>query len=194
MAYSNAWDETAPQGSLVDANQLDDLIRQLKLDIRERMNTILAADGQWDDDPVKLAATPRTGLVLLLSGHAVQPENTTSGWAYRQTFFESASASPNDGRAPLPIRKDWKITRVSVLFDKSTDSSVTISFEKVTYASSPVTTVIDSATVSSSGIAEVEIFSGIETTDGASYYYLNFNGSASGKWRLYAIKVEYDEV
>ena len=53
MAY-NPWVETAPTDAS-DADQLGAVIRQLKADIRERMNSLLAAGGKWDtDDPIVL--------------------------------------------------------------------------------------------------------------------------------------------
>lgn len=40
MAYTNTWSETAPLGT-ADANTIDDLFRALKVDVRERINSLL---------------------------------------------------------------------------------------------------------------------------------------------------------
>lgn len=50
MAYLRAWNEGLPLGS-TDPALIDDLFRDLKTDIRERMDTILGA-GKWASDPV----------------------------------------------------------------------------------------------------------------------------------------------
>ncbi len=62
MAYTNSWDETAPAGT--DAiSSGDDEIRQFKLDIRERLNSLLASTSQFSDnlDPLVLAESITQG-------------------------------------------------------------------------------------------------------------------------------------
>lgn len=48
MAYSRAWNEATPTDS-TDAPTIDDLFRNLKVDVRERMNDVVA---DWTADPV----------------------------------------------------------------------------------------------------------------------------------------------
>lgn len=48
MAFTNAWSTVIPAGSAA-ANTADDQIRQLRLDIQERMNEVV---GDWTLDPV----------------------------------------------------------------------------------------------------------------------------------------------
>jgi len=52
MAYTRSWDDTKPTGSEA-ANTIDDLIRELKEDIHERMDDLVV---DWTDDPVVLQA------------------------------------------------------------------------------------------------------------------------------------------
>lgn len=47
MTYTRTWDESQPPGSQAPSN-IDDDFRALKVDIRERMNDILAAGHKWD--------------------------------------------------------------------------------------------------------------------------------------------------
>lgn len=72
MSYTNSWSNTIPLGSSA-ANLIDDDIRQVRLDIYERINTILGSNGAMTADPVmpvgqdlttvyKLVATPNTVL------------------------------------------------------------------------------------------------------------------------------------
>lgn len=49
-SYTNAWDVTSPAGT-VQAKLIDDHIRRLRLDIQERMNSLVE---DWTDDPVIL--------------------------------------------------------------------------------------------------------------------------------------------
>jgi hypothetical protein len=50
MAYSNAWSDVIPAGSEL-ASHIDDQIRQLRLDLHERMNSLVV---DWTTDPVVL--------------------------------------------------------------------------------------------------------------------------------------------
>lgn len=54
MAYTVAWDETAPAGTAV-VSQGDDRIRELKVQMRERLEEFLIAD--MDSDPVVVKTT-----------------------------------------------------------------------------------------------------------------------------------------
>ncbi len=77
MAYTNAWDETAPAGTDAIAAG-DDEIRQFKLDIRERLNSLLhgAAALAQDLDPLVLAASVTQGdgtaedCIYIINGNA----------------------------------------------------------------------------------------------------------------------------
>src|ERR1051325_7994303 len=76
MSYSVTWDggyEASPDGATVDADTLDTIVQELKVAIRERMNTILDPSGQWDDDPIVLKPN-RVGAVLLLPASAWQKQ------------------------------------------------------------------------------------------------------------------------
>lgn len=62
MPYTNAWNETTPLGS-ASANTIDDLMRQSKLDLRERINSLIGvAIGTALADPVVAAGTDLTSL------------------------------------------------------------------------------------------------------------------------------------
>lgn len=52
MAYTNSWDESLPLGSAA-ANTVDDVLRQEKLDLRERINSLMGvAIGTAFSDPI----------------------------------------------------------------------------------------------------------------------------------------------
>lgn len=74
MPYTRAWDETAPLGSL-SAKQIDNQFRDLKTDIRERLDTILGA-GKWATDPIATL----TGKKLLIPA-SLGTNDATLGFA-----------------------------------------------------------------------------------------------------------------
>lgn len=50
MAYTNNWDETDPDGSIVAASDIDAEIQQVKTDVRERIEEVIPG---WPDDSVE---------------------------------------------------------------------------------------------------------------------------------------------
>ena len=62
-AFTNTWDETAPAGSAL-ASTIDDHIRQLKLDVRERL---AASSAAWNTGNITLAPTAVTSPALTIT-------------------------------------------------------------------------------------------------------------------------------
>lgn len=50
MTYTRPWSDSVPLGTL-DADEIDDAMRDFRLDIHERCNTIMGADGDFANDP-----------------------------------------------------------------------------------------------------------------------------------------------
>lgn len=59
MAYTNAWSTTIPVGSLA-ANQIDTAIQQARLDIAERINTLIGSAGSMSTDPAINGTTAKS--------------------------------------------------------------------------------------------------------------------------------------
>lgn len=76
MPYTNPWSNIIPSGG-AQASTIDDQIRQLRLDIQERMDTILDTGGKWTDDPIALPAF--SGQVndrhIIIPAHSIQHVN-----------------------------------------------------------------------------------------------------------------------
>lgn len=80
MAYTRSWDESLPDGS-EDANTIETIIQNLKVDIRERMNDLV--DDWPNDDPQQpKAGFPRCELTRigaqLISDSTFEPITWTS--------------------------------------------------------------------------------------------------------------------
>ncbi len=194
MAYTNTWDETAPLGTAA-ANTIDDIIRQLKVDIRERMNSILDATGQWDDDPIVLNRPLRTGVEMILAPYSIVGERDDSDDQMEDQYYESDNSATNNARMTIPVEVGMKITKVEVLIDKNGETDVDLSVIKTTFAGSPSSTTVGTVNHSAAGIAIVTVVTGAtETVDGDSYYWLKFVGNDAGRYRIYGARITYDEV
>jgi hypothetical protein len=75
MAFSNAWSNVIPAGS-DPANTADDELRQLRLDIDERMDTIV---GDWSADPI-VALTDIRRTVIWSDGNMDTVDSTSVGY------------------------------------------------------------------------------------------------------------------
>lgn len=78
MAYTRSWSEADPLGT-VQATTIDDEIRNLKVDIRERMDTLLGA-GKWAGDPVGAMA----GVTLTVPASSGIPAGNGTNWVADQ--------------------------------------------------------------------------------------------------------------
>lgn len=57
--YTREWDETAPVGSSTQSATIDDIIRQIKTDIRERICDLFGmSEAQFDADPMEPQSVP----------------------------------------------------------------------------------------------------------------------------------------
>lgn len=85
MSYTNVWDESRPNGAIVAASSIDTEIQAVKIDIRERMNTVFGSSVFATADPFKASK-------LLLNGAASGQivAGTGSGLAIRNAA-DSAS-------------------------------------------------------------------------------------------------------
>lgn len=198
MAYTNPWDEAAPT-DLTAAKTIDDLFRQLKIDIRERLDDILAAGGKFTDDPIILAPALRTGQVLLVPDTAAVMRDSSAG-----EFIDfSAGLGTTSGAAsnthvyiPLPLLDFWKVTKVEVLVDRLTNTIVTVEFKRVTFDTAHTVTVIDNVTFGVAGLSIATPFTGAETIASSSTYYVKLLGSNVGgdPLKIGGVRITYDEV
>src|ERR1043166_6378564 len=199
MAYSVTWDsayENAPDGATTDADTLDTILQELKVAIRERMNTILDPAGQWDDDPIILKPN-RVGAQLVLAASAWQSWEGSGGAFYSDPFFASQFTTSNQGAfMPLPLQGNWKITKIEAILNRNTVASISCKFAKTTFNNTPTTTQISTATLSASGINVVEVFNGTEVISANNTYwlYVTSTGSLAQTWLGYGVRVTYDEV
>lgn len=62
MAFTREWNEGEPVGSLSAAQNIDEIIRELKADLRERLEQVIPDFGDDDADPKRAAWPSRFGI------------------------------------------------------------------------------------------------------------------------------------
>jgi hypothetical protein len=90
MAFSNAWSNIIPDGASVTADLIDNHIRQVRLDVAERMNQILGTGTKWNSDDPIVDGTVVKSLQSIVTAIDTKPTiNTTNNTIPKR---QSASA------------------------------------------------------------------------------------------------------
>jgi len=186
------WDETAPAGT-APANTIDDIIRGLKGEIRERMDDIVV---DWTDDPVEVKPQSilRTGLILILGPYGMQTEDDEDNAQWPQGKFNNAGSTPKNSRMNIPVQSGWKITKIELMVDRGSSSSLDLGIFKGEFLVSNSYQSIGTLNVTAAGNQIVTLFTGTETVSGNQFYWIEIKGQASSSWFFYGAKIYYDEV
>lgn len=146
MAYTRVWSEAIPAGTDA-ASSIDDSVRALRLDIRERMTDLV---NSWSADPV-VAQDKITGKAaskqLIIAPYAFD-----TGGAYsvppddKKLWIGTANA-----RCSVEIPAGCTITAVDVLIDNN-PGNVTINFKRVTYDAAETVTTLATVVSASTGV------------------------------------------
>jgi len=90
MAWSNVWSNIIPDGASVTADLIDNHIRQVRLDVAERMNQILGTGTKWSSDDPIVDGTVIKSLQSIVTAIDTKPTiNTTNNTIPKR---QSASA------------------------------------------------------------------------------------------------------
>lgn len=190
MAYSNAWDETTPLGTAA-ASSIDNIMRQDKVNLRERMNSIVV---DWTADPI----VPKTsvGRVLLLGPETLIP--ASSSVSYAMPTDSTALALAFSGIVNIPASDGWEIRKIEVLVDKGAAPSVSISAVLRVFATSIFGGIVIGPVVASgSGTQMLTVYSAVPGAAGiiinnqmAGIYFAA--GAPGGTWNFFGARVTYD--
>lgn len=191
MAYTRGWSDGTPAGSRA-ANQIDDAIREFKVDLHERMDSTFAVD--WTADPVvardeiKGAATK----TCIIHGTAFTMETSDNG-SYNDTG-ESGLGTFGSYWAPLLLPPGVTITKVRWLVTNNNAVTLSLFLRMMEFSTAltitthnAMTTVVVGAQIKDSGALAVLV-------DATHAYYLAFdsNGGVATVHQLHAVEVTYD--
>lgn len=188
MAYTDIWNESAPAGSAA-ANTVDDQIRQLKLDLRERINTILGvAIGTAFADPLiasgydlttlgPLAVSQTFTIYLPWSLGAAQGAQTSPNPAY---LMSGHTPTAGDGIqyngvdalnwiVPVVLPVGVTITTLTACWYSTGTQSPTHSFRKVALDGTSTSIVSASAALTNAGWQTQAVFAGTQVVTAAFY-------------------------
>lgn len=94
MTYTRMWSDDTPLGSR-DADEIDDCIREFKIDLHERMTDLLGADGDWGaDDPIIPYSMTDLKALADATGSVTNVERVLP-WFASFVFGTAGTQSPN---------------------------------------------------------------------------------------------------
>lgn len=188
MAYTRSWNDATPAGTRA-ANQIDDAIREFKVDVHERMDDVV---DDWTADPVvpKDSITGKVdGKYLLFPYTIVQPQDDQNDVVYNDGFFQNDATKSAHGSLIVPI--GITIVEFSAAVDRNGSGTVTVEFYRELFstgASTLITTV--TRAVAGYGIAASGVLAEVTDSD-RMYRFKMFSSSILGE-KLYGIRLKYN--
>lgn len=198
MPYTHAWDETQPLGS-ADPGTIDDIFRQLKLDIRERMDSILDPAHNWEGsgDPIQLnlgIVGAQTGAKIYFPGSWVITANTASDDVHYD--YNNGNFHTNGGGLAaimgIKIPKGMVVKQVD-MYTTAFSQDLVVTFNKRAWgAGAPaVVATITNSTHGSPRIDSTGVLGSPETI-GDDIYWLKFAPVGAGTYDVYGILFTVD--
>jgi len=186
MPYTRSWNEATPAGTRA-ANQIDDAIREFKVDLRERMNSTLVND--WTVDPV-VAKSAISGLVngkyLLFGPHILTNRQDEHDTSHQEEYFQFDGTEASQGSLIFPL--GITIVEFAVLVNKVSGVNMTIEFYRTSFTTG-VKTSIHTLTHSAVGITQSTSPALADVPDLDRMYHIRAVGNGC---RFYGARFKYN--
>lgn len=183
--YTNAWSEIVPAGT-DPANTIDDHLRRLRLDFRERLNEIFE---DWTDDPVVLKdvyAGLKVANTIIIPFPDFQVDDN---WNLDN---EGSGGSNIAAWAPIRLIPGVTITKVEMLMQRGS-SNVTWRIRRRHFVDGPVASDIISTVVHSTAGMVISDTGVIAHTVGSNdILYIVVENPGIPGWSILAARVTYD--
>jgi hypothetical protein len=191
MAYTNTWDSDDPLGS-ADADTIDDIIRQLKFDIQERMNGIVV---DWTADPIQLkdAISGNVTKTLLIPGIAFLTRQDEDDVQRYGTYIETDNSDTPSLYYGLVLPPNAVITQIDMLSDKNGQTNVALKLHSTMFDGSLTDTVENTITNTTAGVQTSSSGTIAVTIAATSFYFFEFvcTPGTTTRAKLYGVKLTY---
>ena len=189
MAYTNAWLNTIPLGG-ASASTIDDALRQLRLDINERLLTILTSG--FDDDPWELDVSgigAQDGVNIYFSHQLCHGHEDDDDLYWYDDYFESDDNQDYPVYMPIALPAGATLTDFDIVMDIHNSSQVSVDLRRVLFAGGTSSTSVSSQNITATGVIVHAIIDGASHTVGDGAYYLKLNNATgSGQYRVYGAR------
>lgn len=190
MTYTNVWSTNRPLGS-AQANQIDDEIRALRLDLQERIGLIFEDMGA---DPVVIDQTKfgaATGKTLIVHGSAFTIEG--SGLVnYDDTGLSEIASDSGPVRAWVPLPGGVSITKIEWLMSNTDTAPISVSFGCMSFELGMGVEVLNAMSSSASGASILDSGDIVIPVQNTKTYFLKADKGGGGFFGLRAVKITYN--
>jgi hypothetical protein len=186
MPYTRSWNDATPAGTRA-ANQIDDAIREFKVDLHERMDSTFSED--WTADPVvaKAAVSGKvTGKYLLFGPHIMTNRQDEHDTTHQELYFQFDGTEAAQGNLIFPI--GITIVEFAILVDKISGVNMTVEFYRSSFTTGTKTS-IHTFTHSAVGISQSTSPALAEVTDLDRMYMIRAVGNGC---RFYGARAKYN--
>lgn len=192
MPYTRVWSDATPAGSRA-ANEIDDAIREFKVDVRERMNSFIV---DWLADPVVLQAAfggAKTGKRLVFGPFGGSPTLDEDDLSWTDEYMQMDNTAGRDHRVPIILPTGITITLVQFIVDRNSGINVTVQLRSRTFDTVSTSASAASATTAAAGIQVID--SGVVsilTDDATSWNVKVVHPGGGARPRYYGCRVTYN--
>lgn len=198
MAYTNTWSTTTPANTDSSAGAAADM-RKIRLDIQERMETLLGV-GNWSTDPIVVFAA-NNFLMYHWSDFVIL---STSAVTYSALAGSLYGVTPNSAAnvtlyCPMVLPRGVTITTIEIIGQTASTSTLTLTLESIDATTGTVTqTTHATATMAGATTQSAKASSVVAVTVDAvvtnyQFYYLKlvmYAHASSGAW-FQGVRVNY---
>lgn len=198
MAFTRGWDNTTPPGTR-DADEIDDIIRELKVDLYERFIAKLFSAMPNNTDEALTIVLPEikgnvTGKKLIIHGSHFQYDSEDN-WSYGNEEGVAGFVENGSARAPLWLPQGVTITKIRWLISTAGSATCTLRLGRTAFDTglavtddlSELTSGTTGARIVDSGTISVAI------ADGFAYWLAaDQSGSGVSLFKIHSVEITYD--
>lgn len=188
MAYTRSWSDATPAGTRA-ANQIDDAIREFKVDLHERMDDIV---DDWAADPVVVqgAVSGRvTGRVLLFGPHILQNRQDEHDTQHQDNYVQLDIGETMNGQLLVPA--GITITDFDAVVDIQLSGTFTVELYEVAYLTGTKNSIV-TRTRSTNGVGLTDSGTISYTVNAGSWLGIRAVCSGIFHARFYGCRITYD--
>lgn len=200
MAFTRNWSNTTPAGTRA-AKEIDDAIREAKVDIYDRIKSLLEApinpgDEVLDYDPLILKDTlsgKATAKTLLFGPHILQPLSDDDDISRTQAYFESDTDALAYAFGTLVVPVGYVIKLFEGWMDKQAATSCTMELAVVNVTTGGITTLGGPIVRAAAGIGVLTTAALNYTVQATDVIVVKTSHTGGGpRYRAYGFRLTYD--
>jgi hypothetical protein len=199
MAYTRTWNNATPAGTRA-AKEIDDAIREAKVDIYDRIISLLDTENPdtpatIDDDPLVLKPM-FSGKVkdkqLLIGPHILVPKDDDDDVTRLEQYYESDNDALAFAYGTIIIPVGYTIKLFEGWMDKNGATSCTMELSAINVTTGGITSLGGPITRSSAGIGVLTTAALAYVVQATDVFVVRTSHTGGARYRAYGFRMTYD--